>query len=155
MKQISDFARRFGAEISLDENLIVTRQNRYFLVNEDLKKLLSKGFFYAGTYLGRLKNDVFFPSFNLTRMIAESQANKTVVDEKTEWLFICGRDIFKRGITEIKGSKRRGARTLILNQKQECLGFGRILKDLNEEQDRNQPAIENLLDIGDFLRREK
>jgi len=153
MKQISDFARRFGAEISLDESLIVTRQHRYFLVNEDLKKLLSKGFFYAGTYLGRIKNDVFFPSFNLIRMIAESQANKTVVDERTEWLFICGRDIFKRGITKVIGSKKKGDLTLILNRHGECLGFGEISHNLDEE--REGLAIENILDIGDFLRREK
>jgi ribosome biogenesis protein Nip4 len=87
--------------------------------------------------------------------MTKQEANKTKVDAKTEWLFICGRDIFKQGITEITGSKRKGTHTLILNQNGECLGFGKILRDPKEEKSRRQPTIKNIADIGDFLRREK
>jgi len=153
MKQIKDFAKQFGASISLDENLIVRKENRHFLINENLKRLITEDFFFAGTYLGKTKNGKFFPSFNLLRMIAEKEANKIVVDMKTEWLFICGRDIFKQGIIKAVGSKRKGDYTLILNQHDECLGFGRILHNLDQE--RGGAAVKNISDIGDFLRREK
>jgi ribosome biogenesis protein Nip4 len=153
MKPIEDFARQFGASISSDESLIVRRENRYFLINEKLKKLIAKDFFYVGTYLGKTKNGKFFPSFNLLSMIAEKKANKTIADDKTEWLFICGRDIFKRGIVRVMGSKRKGDYTLILNQHGECLGFGRILHNLDDK--RGKAAIKNISDVGDFLRREK
>jgi ribosome biogenesis protein Nip4 len=153
MKSIKDFARRFGSSISLDESLIAKKENRYFLINEKLKKLITKDFFFAGTYLGKTKNGKFFPSFNLLSMIAEKKANKTIVDKKTEWLFICGRDAFKKGIMKVMGSKRKGDYTLILNQHDECLGFGRILHNLDEE--KGGAAVKNISDVGDFLRREK
>ena len=153
MKQIKDFVSRFQTRISLDKSLIVKRRDRYFLLDDSLKRLISKDFFYAGTYLGKTKRGKFFPSFNLLRMIAEEKANKVMVDKKTEWLFICGRDIFKQGITEVMGSKRKGDYTLILNQHGECLGFGRIL--CNPDKAKDGVVIENISDIGDFLRREK
>jgi len=153
MKPIKDFVRQFDASISLDESLIVKKENRYFLVNEKLKKLITKDFFYVGTYLGKTKNGKFFPSFNLLSMIAEKKTNKIIVDKKTEWLFICGRDIFKQGIIKVIGSKRKGDYVLILNQHGECLGFGKILRSLDEGKE--GVAVKNISDIGDFLRREK
>lgn len=153
MKKIKDFASRFCASISLDEKHIVKKDNRYFLINEKLKMLITKDFFYAGTYLGKLKGGKFYPSFNLLRIIAANNANKIIVDKKTEWLFICGRDIFKQGIIKIIGSRKKSDSTLILNQHGECLGFGKILSNLKEL--KKGIAIRNISDIGDFLRREK
>jgi len=155
MKPINDFISRFATSTRLDENLLVKKQNRYFLLNKNLKRHLQKDFFYAGTYLGKLKNRIFFPSFSLLTMIAEGKANKMIVDERTEWLFVCGRDIFKQGILSVTGSKRRGDYTLILNQHGECLGFGKILCNIDEEKGKRKVVVKNISDIGDFLRREK
>ncbi len=155
MKPINDFVKKFNTTISLDEKLIVRKQNRYYVLNENLRRLIAKEFFCAGTYLGKERGRVFFPSFNLLAIIAEKKANKVTVDEKTEWLFICGRDVFKQGILDIKGSKKRGTHTLILDQHGECLGFGKILKNPDEKQAKNQPTIRNIADIGDYLRRER
>jgi len=152
MKPINDFISRFNSSASLDERFIIEKQNRYFLLNENLKKLITEDFFYAGIYLGKTKNGKFFPSFSLLRIVAERRANKVIVDDKTAWLFICGRDVFKRGIVKAVGSKRKGDYTLILNEHGKCLGFGKIC-DLNNERD--DVAIKNISDIGDFLRREK
>ena len=156
MKPIDDFVDRFGTNIRLDESLIVDKQGRYFLLNQKLKKLISEDFFYAGLYLGKMKEGLFFPSFNLLAMIAGSkQANKITVDEKTEWLFIVGRDVFKRGILKASGSKSKGAYTLIMNRHGECLGFGRILCNLDDCKGEHKIVARNVSDIGDFLRRER
>lgn len=153
MKPITDFARQLNSKISLDEDLTVKKKNRYFLLNKTLKCLASKDFFHAGMYLGKEKDGVFFPSFNLLAMIADKRANKVVVDEKTEWLFICGRDVFKRGIIRVIGSVKKGSYTLILNSYSECLGFGKVLSDLHELKE--GAVVKNILDVGDFLRRER
>jgi ribosome biogenesis protein Nip4 len=153
MKPLKDFVSQFGGNIGLDEKLMVKKEDRYFLLNESLKKLIMKDFFYAGAYLGKIKNGKFFPSFILLRLIAERKVNRIIVDKKTEWLFICGRDIFKQGITKVMGSKRKNDYTLILNQHGECLGFGKILHHLDKEKE--GVAVKNISDIGDFLRREK
>jgi ribosome biogenesis protein Nip4 len=109
-----------------------------------------KDFFYAGTYLGKTKNEKFFPGFELLRMMSEKKAHKVVVNKKTEWLFICGRDVFKRGIVNVIGPGKKGDHVLVLNCYGECLGFGRVISDLDKE----GVFIKNISDIGDFLRRE-
>ena len=154
MNEIRDFVAQFAASIVLDESRVVRNRNRYYLLSKQLKQQIPKGFFYAGAYLGAVKDSSFFPSFLLLSMIAETKANKLVVDEKTAWLFICGRDIFKKGI--LKGnSLKKGDYTLILNERNECLGFGKVACNLRGEADANKVAVKNILDIGDFLRREK
>jgi len=154
MKEIKDFVGQFNASIALDASHIVRNRNRYYLLSKKLKHHVPESFFYAGSYLGAVKGASFFPSFLLLSMIAETKANKMVVDKKTAWLFICGRDIFKKGILE--GNKlKKGDYTLILNEHNECLGFGKTTCNLSEEADANKVAVKNILDIGDFLRREK
>jgi ribosome biogenesis protein Nip4 len=153
MKPIIDFLRRFHAEIELDESMIARKQNRYFLLNGALKELITREFFYAGTYLGKTKGARFFPSFGLLSMMARSRASIIVVDKKTEWLFICGRDVFKKGIVKTTGVGRKGDHALVLNEQGECLGFGRVLQ--NPDEDRGEVFVKSILDIGDFLRRER
>ncbi len=155
MRLLNDFINRFNASIGLDEELMAEKQNRYFLLNKSLKRLISKDFFYAGVYLGKARGKVFFPSFCLLTMMAKGKANKIMVDKRTEWLFICGRDIFRQGVKSMIGSRRRGDYALILNQYDECLGFGRILCNLDEDQTKHKVAVKNISDIGDFLRRER
>jgi len=153
IEPINDFANLFRTSIHLNENLVAKQQNRCFLLTGTLKKLASRGFSYAGTYLGKTANGRFFPSLELLRMIAKEKANNVVVDKRTEWLFICGRDVFKQGIIKVVGSYKRGDYVLILNRHGECLGYGRIVDDLSKGKERM--VIKNILDIGDFLRREK
>jgi len=150
--QIRDFAGQFGTRIEIDENLMVKRANRYFLLTEDLKRHIRDDFFFAGTYLGETRNGRFLPSFNLLEMISHQKGNRVIVDEKTEWLFICGRDIFARGIVDVVGASKKGDYVLVLNKHRECLGFGRLECDLDKKKE--GVAIRNILDLGDFLRRE-
>lgn len=152
IRGIRDFASRFGAKISVDDNLVVQKENRYFLINENLKRTMLKSYIYAGSFLGETRNGKFFPGFELLRLIAEKDSNKIVVDGKSEWLFMCGRDVFKRGIVNMAGLGKKGSYTIVLNQNHDCLGFGRIMCDLQKAKD--GVVVKNLLDVGDFLRRE-
>ena len=154
MREINDFVEQFNANIILDENQIVRNRNRYYLLSKNLKQKIPKGFFYAGEYLGAVKGASFFPSFLLLAKIAQTKANKVIVDKKTAWLFICGRDIFRQGI--LKGNNlKKGDYTLIINEHNECLGFGKIMINLRGVPDSKEVAVKNILDLGDFLRREK
>jgi len=154
-KPIEDFARLFGAELSLDRSLVARKGNKVFLLGPNLKALVGKGgeWLFAGIYLGKIEGGKFLPSFPLLFMIADRAQNRVVVDDKAAWLFVCGRDIFKEGVLEAKGSKHKGAYTLVLNRYGECLGFGVIEKDLDKA--KRGVVIKNILDVGDFLRRER
>lgn len=154
MKVIKDFVSQFATSISLDKNRVIKSGNRYYYLSESLKKNIPKGFFYAGEYLGTEKGTSFFPSFILLDLIAKTKANKIIIDKKTAWLFICGRDIFRKGI--INGNDvKKGNFTLVLNENNECLGFGKLTMNLRGLPDSKEVAIKNILDLGDFLRREK
>jgi ribosome biogenesis protein Nip4 len=153
MRKLIRFAFQLGAKISLNPNLIVQKSGRYFLLNANLQRIIRKDFYYAGTYLGKVKNGKFFPSFNLLMMLAKGEANKIVVDKKAAWLFICGRDIFRKGILAVRGSRKKGDHTLVLNEYGECLGFGKIISSLDKAA-ATEVAVKNVSDIGDFLRRE-
>jgi ribosome biogenesis protein Nip4 len=151
MRPLEAFASRFGGKIAFNPEFIVEKGLRFYLLSPRLKRIQGN-FYYAGLYLGKEKDRVFFPSFNLLNMLARVAANKVVVNRKAAWLFICGRDVFGTGIVKVMGSKSNGDATLVLNEFGECLGFGKITGDLSGP--RKKVAVKNVLDIGDFLRRE-
>lgn len=153
MKAIQSFVSQFEAKVEVNPEFIVETNQRFYLLNPALRKLAKKDFYYAGLYLGKVKNGVFFPSFNLLSTLVNVTANKVVLNRKAAWLFICGRDVFQSGILKVMGSKRKGSSTLVLNEFGECLGFGKITCNLDQAE--GKIAIKNILDVGDFLRREK
>lgn len=152
LKELKDFISRLNASVEFDKRYVRVKKNRYFLITRQIEEL-SKDFFYAGVYLGKTKKGLFFPSFPFLAMIAEGNANKVIIDRTTEWLFVCGRDVFRKGILEVAGSTRKGNLTLVLNEDDECLGFGKITRDLNGNKE--GVAVRNVADVGDFLRRER
>jgi len=155
MEPVQNFMRRFTSSLKLDKKTLVKSQSRYFLIEDEVRRFVQGGFYYAGTYLGKAKGGIFFPSFFLLAMMAKRKANKVIVDDRTAWLFICGRDIFRQGILRAEGGKEKGDYALVLNQRGECLGFGRVLNRIDATRDERRVTVKNISDIGDFLRREK
>jgi ribosome biogenesis protein Nip4 len=149
---LASFASRFGAKIALNSEFIVEKGQRYYLLNPRLKRLVRTDFYYAGLYMGKVKNGIFFPSFNLLTMLKDVASNKVIVDKKAAWLFICGRDVFREGLVKVMGSQRKSDSTLVLNEFGECLGFGKIANRLDQAE--GKVVLRNILDVGDFLRRE-
>ena len=76
MKAIMKFAFQLGARFSLNADLTVNKAGRYFLLNKGLLKVARKDFYYAGAYLGKVKNGKFFPSFILLASPSASIVNK-------------------------------------------------------------------------------
>ena len=156
MRPYEVFASRFGNQISFNKELIVEKNQRFYLFNPRLKKDVQYDFYYAGLYLGKIgKNGGFFPSFNLLNMLVDAVANKIVIDQKASWLFICGRDVMRKSIIRVQGPGKKDTNTLVFNECGECLGFGRIVEKLRDSANNNVISVRNVLDIGDFLRRER
>ena len=154
-RAITDFASQFGVQIALNLDLMVEKTGRFYLVNPTLKPLVRQDFFSAGVYLGKAKEGKFFPSFNLLGMLAKKEANRIIVDKKAAWLFICGRDVLRKSIVRVQGPGKKDTNTLVFNEFGECLGFGRIVEKLHDNAIDNGIVVRNILDIGDFLRRER
>ena len=152
---LTNFLQQFGKKILLNLELITEKNGRFFQISSALKPFVKKDFFYAGAYLGKVKKGKFFPSFNLIGMLDKQDVNTVVVGQKAAWLFICGRDILAKSIVRLNGSCMKGSNILVLNEFGECLGFGRIVEKLHVSEVSDAVAIRNVLDIGDFLRRER
>ncbi len=149
---INSFAKRLNSKVIFSSQILLEKEGRCYLLEKELERVTKDDFFYAGWYLGKMKKKRFFPSFILLKILSETEANRVVVDDKAAWLFICGRDIFGDRIIAKHGSIKKGDYTLVLNSLGECLGFGRIVRNLDEAGD---IAVKNVSDVGDFLRREK
>ncbi len=154
-KAVTNFIAQFGIDVAFNPELIVEKSGRYYLVNASLKSLVKQNFFSAGLFLGKAKEGKFFPSFNLLSMLAKKDARRIIVEAKTAWLFICGRDIIAKSILRVFGSTKRNTNVLVLNEFGDCLGFGRIIGNLSSKDRSDEIAVRNVSDIGDFLRRER
>jgi ribosome biogenesis protein Nip4 len=141
MKEIDDFTSKFTKE-KIDS--IMLKRNFYQVTDELLKfkESIKSEPFAIGTYLGSGKP--FHPSTALLDWLNERTDRFVVLDKKASWLFLCGRDIFSDSI--LKRNVDEGL-TLIKNEQGEVLGYGEFTG--------RKVAIRNLLDKGDFLRRER
>lgn len=117
------------------------KEHKFFLVKEEPYYKPQ----YTGIYLGKIKK-IFYPSLWLLQWLKERTDKKVVVDKKGEWMFICGKDVFKKSLNK-KFKVEKNDYVLVLNKYNECLGYG-IFQD-------KKIIVKNLFDIGDFLRRER
>jgi ribosome biogenesis protein Nip4 len=120
----------------------------YYLIEDDvydLKFKLSLEFFSAGIFLGEQKGDYFRSSPALLTELSKISDRKIFINEKAEWLFLCGKNIFAESI--LKANVDSGI-VLVQNEKDECLGYGEIHGDLKNNQ---KIAVENLLNLGKYL----
>ncbi|MCX6711377.1 MAG: hypothetical protein NTZ02_04810 [Candidatus Woesearchaeota archaeon] len=116
--------------------------------SEELKKKIElQKVVYCGVKRGTIKDGIFIPGPNFLNDIVPflDELNYVIVNERAEWLFLCGRDIFKEGI--VRKSLSRG-NALVLNERMECLGYGKT-------ETKGSQVIKNIFDLGDFLRRER
>lgn len=156
MSQVTEFMEKFvlRSEINelIDAKKIVKINREYFLVPEDfgMNDYFDKHLVSAGIPLGLAKEN-FLPSIALLEIISKKSRKKIVINEKAEWLFLCGRDVFGNSVLS-HADQKKGDLTLVQNEKDENLGYGKVLESVS---DSDHVVVKNLLDRGDFLRREK
>jgi ribosome biogenesis protein Nip4 len=154
MRPLEHFLIQFGIrKLEKGDNELFVQDSKYFLISRKIQAIIKKTKkpFHAGTYLGKSRGKKFFPSINLLNMINPKTSHKIWVDSKSEWLFVCGRDLFGSGISKSSPKVQKNTITLILNSSNEVIGFGKAAKSLKEK----GVVVQNILDIGDFLRRER
>lgn len=118
----------------------------YCLVDQsllDVKDKIKEDIFSIGVFLGEVKGKVFTPSIELIDILSKHSKEKIVVSSKAEWLFLCGRDVFKDSI--ISGNMKAGKEYFVQNSKDENLGLGRF----------DGRIVKNIIDKGMYLRMEK
>ncbi|MCA9477794.1 MAG: hypothetical protein KC535_01470 [Nanoarchaeota archaeon] len=139
---IKEFLQSFG-DIKIADVKKIGKQ--YYQISPELQKevdSLDEFPISAGLLLGEVEKGQFIPSPNLLNIINEQTKKKIILNEKSSWLFVCGRDIFMEGV--IDNCFEKGP-ILVLNEQQEVLGVA----------EKKGKEYKNIYDIGLLLRREQ
>jgi ribosome biogenesis protein Nip4 len=154
MAELKDFTRRFTQQKLFDAALVMRLGREFYLVPKESRSLMAKTQrrpAFAGTLLAAERGEGLRPSTQLLDMLVKSDAKRVVVNEKAEWLVICGRPPLLSSIVEKKGNPQKGDTVLILNRNGECIGYGALKDDWVAK----KGIVRLEYDIGDFLRRER
>lgn len=136
------FLKSFG-DISLENVFQIGKS--YYRRSSLLKKEVDSLDEYpmsAGLFLGEEQKSGFVPSPNLLNLINKQSSKHIILNEKSAWLFVCGRDVFLEGV--VQDCFEKGV-VLVLNEQKEVLGIA--MKKGKE--------YKNIYDIGILLRREQ
>ncbi|MCF7866445.1 hypothetical protein K9L67_01385 [Candidatus Woesearchaeota archaeon] len=143
MNFINEFFKQFS-DNKID--FVLKKDDEYFYAEKELLELSKKiPDCYPGLSLGKEINGVFSPSLFLLELLAEISKNKVFVSKKAEWNFLCGKDLLPENIV-IDESKSNIF--LVQNKDDKNLGYAKF------EEKNGQKIIKNILDRGDYLRRE-
>ncbi|MCF7871867.1 hypothetical protein K9L97_02430 [Candidatus Woesearchaeota archaeon] len=142
MNNINDFAKSINSVV--DFEYILKDNNYYFITSTQKYFIDADDRMFPSGFLGRIKKR-FEPSLFLLELLSKNSDNKIFINDTAEFLFLCGRDVFKENITRNNSNKEI---FFVQNKFDENLGFGTFFK-----QDK-QVLVRNIKDRGDFLRRE-
>jgi ribosome biogenesis protein Nip4 len=149
---IDQFIRGFTEKKIPD---IVKIGREYYQLRADMKELMNKinrninrQPVSAGLFLGEDKGKHFRPSMALLEMLGPMTERWVMIDENSEWLFTCGRDVFGKSV--VKSNVSKGL-AIVVNRSKEVLGYGMVAGSLENS---NKIFLNNFLDRGDYLRRE-
>jgi len=105
---------------------------------------------YSGELIAQERMSMIVPSIDFLQQLAKQTENKIYVNKKTEWMFICARDIFGKGIIKHNNTKEKEI-VYVMNEENECIGYGQVVAPLTQK----GFAVKRIFDIGDLLRRER
>jgi ribosome biogenesis protein Nip4 len=144
MSELDSFVKKFTTE---KINYVQRGKKFYLVIDEvlEVEKSIS-GVSSLGIILGEIGDHNFKPSLYLLEILSKTSTNKIFVNDKAEWLFLCGRDVLPEGIVKDDSTNEL---FLIQNSKDENLGFAKRVKD------KKKFFLKNILDRGNFLRRER
>lgn len=146
------YIRHFTTECILPHRTYTVIGQKTFLAPAKDRRETKDSCVYTGEYLGEKRNNKYIPSIFLLDRIQKHTTQWIRINQKAEWLVICGRDVWGTSITHTGCSLAHDMRVLVCNMFDEVLGVGRVV-----EPDRSirRVCIKMQFDIGDFLRRER
>jgi ribosome biogenesis protein Nip4 len=107
--------------------------------------------FSCGIYLGEERGG-FQPTSAMLDLLPK--APKIIVDEKSAWMVLCGKDVLMEGL-QLAGKRERGDLVLITDMQGRVLGYGKVSVDAFNRKAKHRQYAKTLLDRGEYLRRER
>jgi len=137
-----------NADVLLELGKIIKKGRYVFVATNEMRSFMEDtgtDFFSIGTQIGEIKKD-FMPTPWFIDFLSNNSERKAFINNKSEWMFLCGKDIFQKGIEKIEIPKRRGL-IFVQNKFNENLGLAKFMQDANV-------PLENILDKGAYVRKE-
>lgn len=126
--------------------------NSLLEINEQIKP------YSVGLALGEIKGEEFHLSLGGAYEIAKHSTKKIIINSDAEQLFLYQRNVLCKSIIFCNENYYEKERLLVMNDKGDCLGIGRLLlpaKELMKKENANVEALQNLIDLGWYLRKGK
>lgn len=147
---LKDFLDKFRTTTDvLDELGLLIKKSRFiFAASPELHSFMqdmSTDFFSIGIPLGEIKKE-FIPTPEFVDFLSHKSDRKVFLGEKSEWMFLCGKDIFRKGIANNTLEKSRGT-VFIFNKYDENLGIAKFM-------DNKDVPLQHILDKGAYIRKE-
>jgi len=140
---LTNFIKQFTDEEIIDMESVHQVEKRFYLTTHAQAKYLDNpDVTFAGIFLGEIYKKKFKPSFILLDLINKHTDKKVQVNDKAAWLYVCGRDIL-----DYDADFPDRTIVLVTTEQDEVLGYGMFWD--------GPVSVKNLLDRGDFLRKER
>jgi len=150
MTQDLSLFNKFTKQFTDRELSDVHRVGRNFYQAEErlweIKNGVTRDIYSLGLFLGEEKMG-FSPSPALIELISkfpDAQSKKVFINKKSEWLFLCGRNILSESIAKNPHLLSEGL-VLVQNEQDENLGYGLFKRE-------DTLIIKHVLDKGRYLR---
>ncbi len=165
LKVINSALRAFGSADFLKDNEILIRDDgsgvrEAYALSRDLVKFLELfklNYVHAGLKVGEVGSRRFRFSLEGSFYLVRRDKKKVFVNERGEMLFLYGRDIFAESVVKVTEDVRENDVVFVCNTKGDILGIGRARFDARRirEVAKDRVVVENLVDRGEYLRKEK
>ncbi len=162
-KVIESALKVFDSESFLDEYKLLILDSKgkkeVYSLSNDLYDFLKGANFNpvsAGVKLGEVGRRFRF-TVEGAFFLAKKKKKRVYLNDKGEMLFLYGRDVFSGSIVKATGDIKENDIIFVCNKAGDILGIGRSRYDADRLRsvEKDRVAVENLVDRGQYLRKEK
>lgn len=134
------------------EVILISKDLLEFLGDKDLNSKLA----FAGIKVGEVGKRFRF-SLEGSYYIAKKKRKRVYVNDKGEMLFLYGRDIFSASVVKVTDDVKENDIVMVCNENGDVIGIGksRFDADVVRSVEEDRVVVENLVDRGEYLRKEK
>ncbi len=160
LKVIKKALASFGSFDFLEEFSIYIKEGErkeVYAVSKDLEQFIGKLNEVAfGIKIGEVGKRFRFTVEGAFFLVKRNK-KKVYVNEKGEMLFLYGRDIFRESIVDVTDDVRENDIVFVCNKKGDIIGIGkaRFGRDRIFDVEEGRVVVENLVDRGEYIRKEK
>ena len=138
------------------------KQRELFISNKAVDKFFEKNPkispYSIGLGFGEFKKEEVFLTLSGASIIAQETFKQIKINQEAEQLFLYRRNILCKSILELDFSLSKNEKVMVLNKSGDFLGIGKLKisgKEIFLEKNFEKTAIENILDLGWYLRKGK